>query len=236
MKKEDNRGIIYVDVKKPSEFGETFANAIGFNVEKSPLHFLGEWTLFGSMRQSVKSADVETQVNTCLRHLERVLTKMKEQRKHKQQAKDEKQLTNQKLPVIIIDNCNRLTEMQPEMLKSLQYTAKDWIDAQLALFVFVTSEGKTETIMRGRGVSSRMETLRIHELNRQNAIEFLKSRKIPKEDAESIERSIVGSWKNIVQRKKCLSFNSMSRNSIMKEILLGFPLAEEKRNSSHFEM
>ena len=62
---------------------------------------------------------------------------------------DKKRNPENPLPIIIIDNCNMLAEEQPRILQSLQDTAKLWIDSQLALFIFVTSEGKTESIMNG---------------------------------------------------------------------------------------
>jgi len=157
------------------------------------LHIFGDLISFHPSRQIAKPTDVQPQVEDCLSHLECVLMKMKEKRmkQQKKQETDEKSTLRQKLPIIIIDNCNKLAEEEPRTLKSLQDFAKSWIDDQLAVFVFVSSEGKTEPIMKVRGVSSRMETLRIHELDKQNAIEFLESREIPKKDAEKIE-SITG--------------------------------------------
>jgi len=116
--------------------------------------------------------------------------KMEEQRM-KQQGRDKKPTLRQKLPIIIVDNCNKLAEEQPRTLISLQDFAKSWIDAQLAVVVFVSSERKTEPIMSGRGISSRMRKLRIRELDRENAIAFLESREIARKDADKIE-SITG--------------------------------------------
>ena len=85
-----------------------------------------------------KPSDIQSQVIGTLAHLEQVLIQM-----------DKKRNPEKPLPIIIIDNCNMLAEKQPSILESLQDTAKLWIDSQLALFIFVTSEGKTESIMNG---------------------------------------------------------------------------------------
>lgn len=60
-----------------------------------------------------------------------------------------KRKENDPLPTIVIDNCNMLAEKEPDILMTLQDNAKLWIDQKLALFIFVTSEGKTETILNG---------------------------------------------------------------------------------------
>ena len=85
-----------------------------------------------------KPSDNQSQISQSLAHLKQVLLQM-----------DTKRNPEKPLPIIIIDNCNMLAEKQPSILESLQDTAKLWIDSQLALFIFVTSEGKTESIMNG---------------------------------------------------------------------------------------
>jgi hypothetical protein len=85
-----------------------------------------------------KPSDVTTQVSNCNMHLEDVLQIMKSKRK-----------IDEGLPVIIIDNINKLAENQPEALMILQESAKEWIDSNLALIIFVTSEGKSESLMNG---------------------------------------------------------------------------------------
>ena len=56
----------------------------------------------------------------------------------------------EKIPVIIIDNANRLAEQQPELLDWLQDNAKWTSDNQVATVVFVSSEGNVPRRMKGR--------------------------------------------------------------------------------------
>ena len=85
-----------------------------------------------------KPSDIQSQVSTSLMLLKEVLLEM-----------EKKRSPEKPLPVIVIDNCNKLAEKQPSVLETLQDSAKQWIDDKLALFIFVTSEGKTENIMNG---------------------------------------------------------------------------------------
>ena len=54
------------------------------------------------------------------------------------------------IPVIIIDNANRLAIKQPELLDMLQDHAKNATDSKSATFMFVSSEGLVPRRMRGR--------------------------------------------------------------------------------------
>ena len=54
------------------------------------------------------------------------------------------------IPVIIIDNVNRLAIEQPKLLEMLQDHAKNAADSDSASFMFVSSEGLVPRKMRGR--------------------------------------------------------------------------------------
>ena len=52
------------------------------------------------------------------------------------------------MPVMIIDNANRLAQNQPEFLDVFQDYAKDAADKGIATVVFVSSEGVPRRMMR----------------------------------------------------------------------------------------
>lgn len=54
------------------------------------------------------------------------------------------------IPVIIIDNANRLAIKQPELLEMLQGHAKNATGSDSATFMFVSSEGLVPRRMMGR--------------------------------------------------------------------------------------
>ena len=56
---------------------------------------------------------------------------------------------NNRAPVIVIDNVNRLANKAPEILKILQEGAKDAVGSGLFTAVFVTSDGSAPSQMIG---------------------------------------------------------------------------------------
>jgi hypothetical protein len=56
---------------------------------------------------------------------------------------------NNKAPVIVIDNINRLANDAPKILQILQDGAKDAVGSGLFTAVFVTSDGSAPSQMRG---------------------------------------------------------------------------------------
>jgi len=57
-----------------------------------------------------------------------------------------------KVPVLIIDNSNRLSKQNTRTLDLFQDFAKDATDARCASVVFVTSEGRVPRHMRGNSI------------------------------------------------------------------------------------
>jgi len=58
----------------------------------------------------------------------------------------------EKVPVLIIDNANRLAEKQPELLDLFQDYAKAAADRGVATVVFVSSEGRVPRRMTGKSI------------------------------------------------------------------------------------
>jgi hypothetical protein len=56
---------------------------------------------------------------------------------------------NNRAPVIVIDNINRLANNAPEILEILQEGAKDAVGSGLFTAVFVSSDGSAPSQMRG---------------------------------------------------------------------------------------
>ena len=57
-----------------------------------------------------------------------------------------------KVPVLIIDNANRLAQKQPKLLNLFQDYAKDTADNGTVSVVFVSSEGRMPDRMRGKSI------------------------------------------------------------------------------------
>jgi len=56
------------------------------------------------------------------------------------------------VPVLIIDNANRLAQKQPKLLNAFQDYAKDTSDNGTASVVFVSSEGRIPDHMIGKSI------------------------------------------------------------------------------------
>ena len=57
-----------------------------------------------------------------------------------------------RIPVLIIDNANRLAQKQPKLLNLFQDYAKDTADIGTISVVFVSSEGRVPRRMRGKSI------------------------------------------------------------------------------------
>jgi len=56
------------------------------------------------------------------------------------------------VPVLIIDNVNRLAQKQPKLLDLLQDYAKDTVDNGTVSVVFVSSDGRIPGRMSGKSI------------------------------------------------------------------------------------
>jgi chromosomal replication initiation ATPase DnaA len=57
-----------------------------------------------------------------------------------------------RIPVLIIDNANRLAQKQQELLNQFQDYAKDAADNGIVTVVFVSSEGRVPRRMMGKSI------------------------------------------------------------------------------------
>jgi hypothetical protein len=98
-------------------------------------------------------------------------------------AAAEYQNTYNEIPVLIIDNANKMDVCD---LKTMQDHAKNASDDGVATIVFVTSGGSVPRIMMERSSWSRHgKILQIPDISKTEALEYLKNRGI-KEDADDI--------------------------------------------------
>src|SRR5438046_3185295 len=95
------------------------------------------------------------------------------------------------MPVLIIDNANKI---EVEQLKKLQDYAKNATDDKIATVVFVTSEGNVPHIMKARSSWSRRGWIcEISDVSENEAFEYLeKKRKIDKKNAVDIYNLVGG--------------------------------------------
>jgi hypothetical protein len=92
--------------------------------------------------------------------------------------------TYKEIPVLIIDNANK---MDVDQLKTIQDHAKEATDDGVATVVFVTSEGSVPHIMVGRSAWSRRgHILEISDISKSEALDYLKSRDVNEEIAKKI--------------------------------------------------
>jgi hypothetical protein len=92
-------------------------------------------------------------------------------------------MTYNVIPVLIIDNANK---MDMKYLKKIQDYAKNASDDGVVTVVFVTSEGSVPRIMMERSSWSRRgDILQIPDVSEKEALDYLKDRCI-KEDVDGI--------------------------------------------------
>jgi len=86
------------------------------------------------------------------------------------------------VPVLIIDNINRLAEGNQKFLDLLQDYAKFAADRKVATMVFVSSEGHVPRRMRERSSWSRCgQIIEIGDMSKEEALQFLELRGLNKE-------------------------------------------------------
>jgi len=96
----------------------------------------------------------------------------------------------QEIPVLIIDNSNRLPST---ILAQFQDFAKEAADEGIAKLVFVTSEGRVPRAMRERSAWSRKQSvLEIGDVSEKEALYYMKSRGVDRELAESVYALVGG--------------------------------------------
>ncbi|RVD82970.1 uncharacterized protein DFL_007377 [Arthrobotrys flagrans] len=90
------------------------------------------------------------------------------------------QVKNKTIPVLIIDNANRLAEKQPELFDEIQDEAKRLTDEKIATIVFVSSEGHVPRRMMKRSSSwSRAGAIiEVGDITKEEALEYLRLREV----------------------------------------------------------
>jgi len=97
------------------------------------------------------------------------------------------------VPVLIIDNVNRPTYSQQMILDLFQDYAKLAADQGTATIVFVSSEGRVPRRMMERSSWSRRgKIIEISDVNKEEALLYLKLREINKEQAPQIYELVGG--------------------------------------------
>ena len=135
---EIGKGIIYVDVpENVAKFRKAFAQAIGVYYHQQ------DDGIFSHIHKLVFGPEQGIIV-----HLILVLSWDDVYDTFKKYA-DWYRKENNRAPVIVIDNINRLANDAPEILKILQEGAKDAVVSELFTAVFVTSDGSAPSQMRG---------------------------------------------------------------------------------------
>ena len=98
-----------------------------------------------------------------------------------------------RVPVLIINNANRLAQKQPWLLDQIQDYAKDNADNRRASVVFVSSEGCVPTRMMCNSSWSRSgHIIKIGDISKEEALQYLKSRKIDEKQAAQVYELVGG--------------------------------------------
>ncbi|KIX01032.1 uncharacterized protein Z518_10098 [Rhinocladiella mackenziei CBS 650.93] len=98
-----------------------------------------------------------------------------------------------KVPVLIVDNANRLAQSLPRLLDRFQDYAKNAADKGTAAVVFVSSKGRVPRRMMERSSWSRRgEIIEIGDVSKEEALQYLKLRNIDKERAAQIYHLVGG--------------------------------------------
>jgi len=98
-----------------------------------------------------------------------------------------------RVPVLIIDNANRLAQKQQELLNLFQDYAKLATDNERVSVVFVSSEGRIPHQMMLRSSWSRHgRIIEIGDVSKEEAMQYLKLRNIDKKQAEQIYELVGG--------------------------------------------
>lgn len=103
------------------------------------------------------------------------------------------QVNNKTIPVLIIDNANRLAEKQPELFDEIQDEAKRLTDERIATIVFVSSEGHVPRRMMERSSWSRAGAIvEVGDVTKEEALEYLRLRGVKDMQALQIYELVGG--------------------------------------------
>jgi hypothetical protein len=119
---DEPMGVVYVDIPRDSDLEVTVAKAMQKALGWSPDQLI----------DSSEPASLEEGLQVLSRHAI----------KYKQEYK--------RVPVLIIDNVNRLAQMQPRLLDLFQDYAKDTADNRIVTVVFLSSEGRVPRRLMGK--------------------------------------------------------------------------------------
>jgi hypothetical protein len=97
-------------------------------------------------------------------------------------------------PVLIINNANRLGQKQPRLLHQFQGYAKGTADKGTASVVFVSSEGRVPLRMMSdtSSWSRRGQIIEIGDISKEEALQYLKFRKIDEKQAAQVYELVGG--------------------------------------------
>jgi hypothetical protein len=97
------------------------------------------------------------------------------------------------VPVLIINNANRLAQKQPELLNRLQGYAKVGADKAMASVVFVSSDGRVPPRMWKDSSWSRSgRIIEIGDISKEEALQYLEFRKIDEKQAAQVYELVGG--------------------------------------------
>jgi hypothetical protein len=98
-----------------------------------------------------------------------------------------------RVPVLIVDNANRLAQKQPRLLDQFQDYAKHAADDGIVSVVFVSSEGRIPPRMiRNSSWSRSGHIIEIGDISKEEALQYLKFRKIDEKQAAQIYELVGG--------------------------------------------
>jgi hypothetical protein len=99
-----------------------------------------------------------------------------------------------RVPVLIIDNANRLAQKQPTLLTQIQGYAKDGADKGTISVVFVSSEGRVPRCMidDASSWSRHGHIIEIGDISKEEALQYLKFRKIDEKQAAQVYELVGG--------------------------------------------
>ena len=139
---DEPKGVVYVDIPIQCDSEVDVVKAMQMALGWSPDQSINsskrnysssfQWVLLKANRFAATSLHEVLKVLSCFAI------------KYKQEYK--------KIPVLIIDNANRLTQKHRKLLNSLQYFAKDTADKGRVSVVFVFSESDIPNCMIGKSI------------------------------------------------------------------------------------
>ncbi|KAI9342264.1 hypothetical protein BDR26DRAFT_1006738 [Obelidium mucronatum] len=183
-------GVIYVNVPEDvQDFGESFADSIGFNFRASN-------SLLGYLHTLVYGEENEQEKERNWKLPYRKFKKLAIWYREKYGT----------APVLVIDNTNFLAMHAEYILEVLQLGAKGAIDENLFVTVFVTSDGFALTQMEKRSAFSRGKLYRVGDLDDVQIKEFLSKRKIEPSIQDQV-RDLVGG-RVLLLSKVCEELNA----------------------------